>query len=962
MATQESLDLVQKIYIAYYGRPADPLGQSYWADAIDAANGDAAAVINAFGTSTEATNIYGNLGAAAAVNNLYKQLFGRDADVAGLKYYVEGLNAGTFTLAGIALTIANGATGTDVTTLNAKIAAANAFTAAVDTTAEIIGYAGAAAATQARTQLATVVDAASQTTYVTNVDTNVANVVSTGSNSHGDSFTLTQGLDTIPGTNGNDTINAYAFNSVTGADVTTLNSVDTIDGGAGNDTLNIEVKTVNGNTYNGSLQGTVKNVETINIDNTGATAAATTLNNANNAVDASKFVGATAINQISKAANVEKLADGTTAGFKGVAATAQANLTVTAADAAATAKVALDAVIGDAATGNGTVENQAVLTVEGKALNSVTVSGTVAQADTAAGKAAASLNLTVNAGTAVTSVAVNTAVKTSLTVGNVANNTASVNTVNASASTGGITFNVTNNAVANATGIASLTTGSGNDVVGLDTLWSATTTAASVTTGAGDDKIYVDLSNNSGNGYTAATVASTVTVDAGDGNDTVTLNRAADTKVTYTVNAGAGDDKVVLSSGLSSVATTDVIDGGAGSNTIVMAGLTPVAQDYIALNDTLKNFQSIEFTSAATVDASKMTGYKSFTFDADNAGNSTITKVAADQSIVAFDTLTATAAGYTAATANAAVIYGGTLNITEKADESAVTASADTVNLTVAAVATTSHGSAANVGSALNGDVKTAVVTLTNAVDADAAGTTLHDNIASISIDANDTKADNNFTTLGGLTSLTLKGNGSAQVTNEATGKLATVDASQLGGTYTVTADNHTKGAATAGLSYTTSNEATVETITLGSGKDSLTFGASLGSLGSSQAHTDTVTGLNLVAGSTAGTLDFAKSDSITVLNVAAANGALVDFAKYDLTTAQQAKTLGQVLTDIVLGEANNTAAHVTFQYGGNTYVFADQAVGNGAAVGQVDGSDVLIKLTGTVDTTLLALALNGQA
>ena len=83
MATQESLDLVQKIYVAYYGRAADPLGQSYWADVIDAANGDAASVINAFGTSAEATAIYGNLSSAAAVNTLYNQLFGRDADVAG---------------------------------------------------------------------------------------------------------------------------------------------------------------------------------------------------------------------------------------------------------------------------------------------------------------------------------------------------------------------------------------------------------------------------------------------------------------------------------------------------------------------------------------------------------------------------------------------------------------------------------------------------------------------------------------------------------------------------------------------------------------------------------------------------------------------------------------------------------------------------------------------------------------
>lgn len=264
MATQESLDLVQKIYIAYYGRPADPLGQSYWADAIDAANGDASAVINAFGTSAEATAIYGNLGPAAAVNNLYNQLFGRDADVAGLKYYVDGLSNGTFTLAGIALTIANGAQGSDVATLNAKIDAADAFTAAVDTTQEIIGYSGDTAAAAARALLATVVDSATSSSFIDTVGSSVADVVS-GASSQGHDYVLTAGVDTFNGGSGKDTFKVWDGVGLGGSDLSLAKTVvgadDKIDGGNGVDTLNWTA-TVD---HNNELVGSFTNIEIVNI-------------------------------------------------------------------------------------------------------------------------------------------------------------------------------------------------------------------------------------------------------------------------------------------------------------------------------------------------------------------------------------------------------------------------------------------------------------------------------------------------------------------------------------------------------------------------------------------------------------------------------------------------------------------------------------------------------------------------
>lgn len=87
-----------------------------------------------------------------------------------------------------------------------------------------------------------------------------------------------------------------------------------------------------------------------------------------------------------------------------------------------------------------------------------------------------------------------------------------------------------------------------------------------MTTGAGNDTLNVLIDND-----TNDVVGATVTVDAGEGNDTITLNptpSASTGTLKITLNAGAGDDSVTLSDGFQSVATTDVIDGGAGADTI----------------------------------------------------------------------------------------------------------------------------------------------------------------------------------------------------------------------------------------------------------------------------------------------------------------------------------------------------------------------------------------------------------
>ena len=76
MAAADYFSQVQKIYVAYYGRPADPAGLSYWGSRLDAAGGNLSSIINAFGTSSESTALYTGDN-AAKVTAIYQQLFNR---------------------------------------------------------------------------------------------------------------------------------------------------------------------------------------------------------------------------------------------------------------------------------------------------------------------------------------------------------------------------------------------------------------------------------------------------------------------------------------------------------------------------------------------------------------------------------------------------------------------------------------------------------------------------------------------------------------------------------------------------------------------------------------------------------------------------------------------------------------------------------------------------------------------
>ncbi|NBC50033.1 MAG: DUF4214 domain-containing protein [Gammaproteobacteria bacterium] len=116
------------MYVAYYGRPGDPVGVAFWANQLDAVGGNLDAIIDSFGNSQEYRDRYGATSEAALIDAFYQQTFNRSADAAGLQFYLGELTSGRMTLASIAKNIWDGASGDDALTVANKLQASKQFT------------------------------------------------------------------------------------------------------------------------------------------------------------------------------------------------------------------------------------------------------------------------------------------------------------------------------------------------------------------------------------------------------------------------------------------------------------------------------------------------------------------------------------------------------------------------------------------------------------------------------------------------------------------------------------------------------------------------------------------------------------------------------------------------------------------------------------------------------------------
>ncbi|MBV8633487.1 MAG: DUF4214 domain-containing protein, partial [Burkholderiaceae bacterium] len=224
-------NLVQDLYIAYFGRPADYYGLANFEAALAAAGAptDAAglaaaystnaavkSLVDAFGTSAESATLYGSGSTESFVNAIFENLFNRPAAVAGLTFWVNAINSGQVSKGDAALAILAGAESNtttqgvaDWTLIGNKVAVATNFTTDLgNSSTQIVAYHGATAAQDARLLLAGVTTATVPATY--DVQTTINNIVAGNTQN---TFNLTTGVDTFVGGPGNNVFNAILDNA-----------------------------------------------------------------------------------------------------------------------------------------------------------------------------------------------------------------------------------------------------------------------------------------------------------------------------------------------------------------------------------------------------------------------------------------------------------------------------------------------------------------------------------------------------------------------------------------------------------------------------------------------------------------------------------------------------------------------------------------------------------------------------
>lgn len=173
---------IQGLYVAYYGRPADPRGLEFWLSTAQAAQTKPGAtdesilssMENSFAENSEFKSNYDGLSSDQKVAKIYMNLFGREIEPAGLAYWSLPLAQGKISLSYIVQQVRAGAQGADLEALKNKISAATTFTDHVDTTSEILGYTGVAAGQQAKNWLQGIKDPTTLTTAIANVDATIA--------------------------------------------------------------------------------------------------------------------------------------------------------------------------------------------------------------------------------------------------------------------------------------------------------------------------------------------------------------------------------------------------------------------------------------------------------------------------------------------------------------------------------------------------------------------------------------------------------------------------------------------------------------------------------------------------------------------------------------------------------------------------------------------------------------------
>jgi hypothetical protein len=186
----EYTDLIQRIYLAFFGRAADPKGLEFWGQTFSdsampiqldgliagySSNVRVRDLIDMFANSAESQGLYtGNN--AAFINAVYLNVFNRNAEFDGLSFWSGFLDRGQITRAQAAMWILSGAQNDDATVVKKKVQAATYFTGALDTSVEILSYTGDSPNQALRDLFATITAATDMTAFQAEIDAFIASM------------------------------------------------------------------------------------------------------------------------------------------------------------------------------------------------------------------------------------------------------------------------------------------------------------------------------------------------------------------------------------------------------------------------------------------------------------------------------------------------------------------------------------------------------------------------------------------------------------------------------------------------------------------------------------------------------------------------------------------------------------------------------------------------------------------
>jgi hypothetical protein len=187
-----------QLYLAYFGRPADPAGQNFWTQA--GSSNTMQQQSNNFATAPEWTSAIAGLTNDQIVNLIYLNSFGHVPDAAGLRFWSDAITNGVLSVGDAAWQIVTNTGPADTAIVAAKVTAALGYTAAVAASSvDSVAYGNSAAFASANTWLDGITTEAQATAALVPaaLDASLDAMVTASAGSVSTTYALTTGIDTI---------------------------------------------------------------------------------------------------------------------------------------------------------------------------------------------------------------------------------------------------------------------------------------------------------------------------------------------------------------------------------------------------------------------------------------------------------------------------------------------------------------------------------------------------------------------------------------------------------------------------------------------------------------------------------------------------------------------------------------------------------------------------------------------